>query len=191
MVTPSLGPTLLQGDWSCQQPPSHCEHRHTDCPEASSLGGLAKMIETDWDSGVKVYLSETNPLHHHYKRGGSGGRHLPKAASWCFPATQHHAHAPAFKEWGCHKVVHITPWLLGPASQASPTVPATISHTQSWLCQYQPSGCNKGLKTPQAPWHSGHIPCQLKLKENRRKSLLSKSHYLRTSMAIEAKRSPF
>lgn len=47
MVTPSLGPTLVQGDWSCQQPPCHCEHRHTDCPEASSLGGLAKMIETD------------------------------------------------------------------------------------------------------------------------------------------------
>lgn len=47
MVTPSLEPTFLQGDQSCQQPPCHCELRHTDCPEASSLGGLAKMMDTD------------------------------------------------------------------------------------------------------------------------------------------------
>lgn len=47
MVTSSLGLTLLQGDWSCQQPPYHCEHRHTECPEGSSLSGLAKMIDTD------------------------------------------------------------------------------------------------------------------------------------------------
>lgn len=47
MVTLSLGPTLLEGDWSCQQPPCHCEHRHTECPEASSLRGLPKIIDTD------------------------------------------------------------------------------------------------------------------------------------------------
>lgn len=141
-----------------------------------------------WCQGLSIWnQSSASP----YKQGGSGGSHLPKASSQYFPACSTTCMSQPLKNEA------FTGWPIsphaywgrdGPAPQCLPAIP----HTQSWLCQYQTSGCNKGLKPPwQALWHSGNIPCQLKLKEKQGKSLLSefKSHFLRTSMTIEVKRS--
>lgn len=146
----------------------------------------------DWHScGVKVYLSETNPLHRHTKgvalEAATFPKLLPDVSLLCNTTLQ------AFKEWDCHRVSPYGYWapMVQPHRPAPQCLPA-ISHTQSWLCQYQPSGCNKGLQRPQqALWHSGHTPGQVKLREKQGKSLLSefKPHFLRRSMAIEAKRS--
>lgn len=131
------------------------------------------------------------------KGGGSGGSHLPKAASRPSPASWHHVPVPAFKQPGWHRVALVY-WgqMVQPHGAApSPTgwmvlaVPADHLSHPSWLWQHQPSGGNPSLKSPQqALWHSGHVLCHLKLEgETKKLSCRLSTTHISSGQAWSAK----